>query len=306
MGPYLSQPIREKTTIGDVSNNNLKFALAEMQGWRNSMEDSHIADINIDEETALFGVFDGHGGKEVAQYVEKHFVEELKKNTNFKNKQFDMALKETFLKMDELMLTKQGISELVQFKNPLRQPDREEDVNSIYAGCTANVALIHKKQLIVANAGDSRTVLCNKGQAVEMSIDHKPDQVDEKNRIQKAGGFVTDGRVNGNLNLSRALGDFEYKNASGNTKPEDYIITPCPEVKKRNLTDDDKFMLMGCDGIWECMTNQELMKFCGERIDKGMTLKDILIELLDTILAKDTQNGVGCDNMTCILVQFKN
>jgi protein phosphatase 1G len=74
----------------------------------------------------------------------------------------------------------------------------------------------------VANSGDSRSVLCRanggtdaKGQPTyenfDMSVDHKPDNVEEKRRIEKAGGFVSDGRVNGNLNLSRALGDLEYK-----------------------------------------------------------------------------------------------
>lgn len=94
-----------------------------------------------------------------------------------------------------------------------------------YAGCTANVALIHtanpnsanpKVTLYVANAGDSRSVLCrqtqdNKLENFDMSVDHKPDNIEEKRRIEKAGGFVSDGRVNGNLNLSRALGDLEYK-----------------------------------------------------------------------------------------------
>jgi len=52
-----------------------------------------------------------------------------------------------------------------------------------------------------------------------MSIDHKPDNKEEKDRIEKAGGFVSEGRVNGNLNLSRALGDLEYKKDE-NLKPE--------------------------------------------------------------------------------------
>ena len=66
-----------------------------------------------------------------------------------------------------------------------------------YAGCTANVALIHKNTLYVANAGDSRSVLCRSNGPFDMSVDHKPDNPEEKARIEKAGGFVNDGRVNG-------------------------------------------------------------------------------------------------------------
>ena len=66
------------------------------------------------------------------------------------------------------------------------------------AGCTANVCLIHKNQTIyVANSGDSRTVICRNGAPKELSTDHKPDLPQEKARIEKAGGFVSDGRVNG-------------------------------------------------------------------------------------------------------------
>lgn len=75
------------------------------------------------------------------------------------------------------------------------------------SGCTAVVALLRGKELYVANAGDSRCVLCRAGKAVEMSVDHKPEDTPEQDRIIKAGGRVTcDGRVNGGLNLSRAIG----------------------------------------------------------------------------------------------------
>lgn len=72
-----------------------------------------------------------------------------------------------------------------------------------------------RTEVICANAGDSRTVLARAGRAKEMSEDHKPENPGELSRIQRAGGFVEDGRVNGMLALSRALGDFEYK---GNDK----------------------------------------------------------------------------------------
>jgi len=87
------------------------------------------------------------------------------------------------------------------------------------AGCTANVILLVGKTLYCANAGDARSVLWSKNDAIALSKDHKPDDYNEKDRITKAGGTVMMGRVNGNLNLSRALGDFEYK-ANNKLKPE--------------------------------------------------------------------------------------
>ena len=74
-------------------------------------------------------------------------------------------------------------------------------------GCTACVVLMKNQTLYVANAGDSRTVLAKKGKAVELTVDHKPELESELKRITKAGGSVVDGRVDGNLNLSRAFGD---------------------------------------------------------------------------------------------------
>lgn len=87
-----------------------------------------------------------------------------------------------------------------------------------------------------------------------MSHDHKPDNPDELARIKKAGGKVTDGRVNGNINLSRALGDFEYKGNS-NLKPEEQMVTCKPDILKRSLNGVN-YIVMGCDGIFEIKTNQ--------------------------------------------------
>ena len=72
--------------------------------------------------------------------------------------------------------------------------------------------------------------------------------------MRKAGGFISEGRINGNLNLSRAIGDLEYKKNS-DLKPEEQLISAYPDVTERDLESDDEFILMGCDGIWETLSN---------------------------------------------------
>ena len=79
-------------------------------------------------------------------------------------------------------------------------------------GCTANALLIVGNLLICANAGDSRCVVGEGGRAVPLSIDHKPNLKKERDRIYKAGSTVNiEGRIDGNLNLSRAIGDIAHK-----------------------------------------------------------------------------------------------
>ena len=93
-------------------------------------------------------------------------------------------------------------------------PKNSDDI-ALGTGCTACSALITPTEIYVANAGDSRAVLAKKSGdklvAVELSTDHKPDLPEEKSRIEKAGGFVEENRVKGILNLSRSIGDLEYK-----------------------------------------------------------------------------------------------
>ena len=106
---------------------------------------------------------------------------------------------------------------------------------AFHCGCTAVVAALVMKDglstLYVANAGDSRCVLSRNGIAAEMSKDHKPTDPSEHSRIVNAGGFVTsEGRIDGNLNLSRSFGDFNMKQ---NEKfgPKHQKVTVYPDVR---------------------------------------------------------------------------
>ena len=179
-----------------------------------------------------------------------------------------------------------------------------------HVGCTACVALITATEIYVANSGDSRAVLSKKGVAVEMSRDHKPDLPTEKKRIEKAGGFVEDGRVNGILNLSRSLGDMEYKNNSL-LKAEEQMITANPEVKVEKLGGDAEFLVIACDGIWDCMSSQDAVDFINEKTSRKTykyKISAAIENMFDQIIATDigSSGGVGCDNMTCVVVQFKS
>lgn len=73
--------------------------------------------------------------------------------------------------------------------------------------------------------------------------------IGEKARITAAGGFVDFGRVNGNLALSRAIGDFEFKK-SPELAPEQQIVTAYPDVVMHELSGDDEFLVIACDGRW--------------------------------------------------------
>lgn len=96
-------------------------------------------------------------------------------------------------------------------------------------GCTANVVLITPTSYIVANAGDSRSVLSRNGKAIDLSKDHKPESPQEEARVKKAGGQISMGRVNGGLNLTRSFGDFDYKR-NKNLPYDEQMITCKPDI----------------------------------------------------------------------------
>ncbi|KAI8280377.1 Protein phosphatase 2C 2 [Colletotrichum sp. SAR11_57] len=124
----------------------------------------------------------------------------------------------------------------------------------------------------------------------------------EKSRITAAGGFVDFGRVNGNLALSRAIGDFEFKK-SAELSPEAQIVTAFPDVEVHEITDDDEFLVIACDGIWDCQSSQAVVEFVRRGIAAKQDLEKICENMMDNCLASNSETGgVGCDNMTMVIV----
>lgn len=216
--------------------------------------------------------------------------------------------------VDREDLTNRIMSEAREELSP-DEEDEDERANLVPGGpesCGAAVvvaALVGgpKPFLITANAGDSRCVLCREGQAIALSEDHKPQLEVENNRITKAGGKIIAGRVDGNLNLSRTLGDILYKR-NKDLRPEEQKITAFPDIRVVPVHEADEFVILACDGIWDCVTNQEACDFVKSRLTDDVDskrLSEICEELCDDCLAgnpMDSEGGIGCDNMTCIIV----
>merc|ERR1712212_1443560 len=139
------------------------------------MEDTHNVILDVDKKLInmmFFAVFDGHAGRGVSRILKRRMLKEIKQTDEFKSGCYGQALTLGALEMDSKM------NKL--FQNQKHTP-----------GSTANMALIVRNELYVGNIGDSRCVGCVNGKPIALSIDHKPSNIHERERILKAGGKIT-------------------------------------------------------------------------------------------------------------------
>jgi serine/threonine protein phosphatase PrpC len=276
----MAQPITAKTSEFKESN-LMSFGYSAMQGWRRSMEDSHCA--QLEPTGGFFAVFDGHSGSSVAQFCGQNLHRFITKTSAYEAKSFAKAMYDGFISIDKHLHTN-------------HPRDR--------SGCTAVSLLIHGDEIVCANAGDSRCVLCRDGEAVPLSNDHKPYTPTEQMRIERAGGYVWNRRVNGILALSRAIGDFMFK-MNPQVPWEEQAVTASPEVKTMKLDRSrDEFLVLACDGIWDVLTNEQVIEFVRPLITKGVPLVDICDRLMHQCLSPHPF-GLGCDNMSVVIVLLK-
>ena len=151
------------------------------------------------------------------------------------------------------------------------------------------------RTMIIGNAGDCRAVLGRRGKAIEVSKDHKPNCASEKLRIEKLGGVIYDGYLNGQLSVARAIGDWHMKGAKGSACP----LSAEPELQELQLTEEDEFLIMGCDGLWDVMSSQYAVTMARKELMLHNDPERCSRELVREALKRNT-----CDNLTVIVVCF--
>jgi serine/threonine protein phosphatase PrpC len=166
------------------------------------------------------------------------------------------------------------------------------------SGSTCVVVMLTPTHFICANAGDSRAVLRRKGDILPLSFDHKPSDVPERKRIVNAGGTVKSKRVDGDLAVSRAFGDFTYKQDKAlPVEKQKVIVTPDFVVYPRN-EELDEFIVVACDGIWDVASSKQCTDFIQKLLSEGEhDLGNVCEEALDTCLDRKSR-----DNMTLMII----
>ncbi|XP_076027225.1 integrin-linked kinase-associated serine/threonine phosphatase 2C isoform X3 [Genypterus blacodes] len=249
---------------------------------------------------SYFAVFDGHGGARASRYAAEHLHHNLaKKFPCSESENLDKLVKkcllDTFRQTDEDFL-KKASSQKPAWKD----------------GSTATCVLVVDDMVYVANLGDSRAVLCRmeqtgRGEAersvtLALSKEHNPTIYEERMRIQRAGGTVREGRVLGVLEVSRSIGDGQYKRCG---------VISTPDLRRCQLTTNDRFILLACDGLFKVFSADEAVKFVlhilqDETVEKkaGLTEEEAHFDAACQRLAIEAVRRGCADNVTVILLSI--
>jgi len=287
------------------------------------------------EDHSIFAVFDGHGGDFTSNYLRDNFLSVLSQRPELgkyaelpgagtKSKAdvtgiqlLKQALVRTFVDLDKnlIPLQQQRNRDIQSGKispPPLTpESDSEEEYDSEVedelkmrlvpgerSGSTGIVVIVTPSHYVCANAGDSRAVLRRSGSIVPLSFDHKPSDVPERLRVVAAGGAVKGKRVDGDLAVSRAFGDYTFKQQKElPVEKQRVIVVPDLLVYPRNH-EEDEFIVIACDGIWDVASNKQCTDFIQTLLSEGeIDLGNVCEETLDTCLDRNSR-----DNMTLMLI----
>ncbi|KAL6226902.1 hypothetical protein ACLB2K_000861 [Fragaria x ananassa] len=237
--------------------------------------EGHLGDsVNLPSHGAFYGVFDGHGGVDAASFIKKNLLNFIVQDSHFPDA-LKKATRSAFVKADHAIADATSLDKS--------------------SGTTALTAFILGRNMLIANAGDCRAVLGKRGRAIELSKDHKPNCTSERLRIEKLGGVIYDGYLNGQLSVARALGDWHIKGSKGSKCP----LSSEPELEELVLTEEDEFLIMGCDGLWDVMSSQ-----CAVTMVRKELMQHNDPERCSKALVKEALQRNTCDNLTVVVVCF--
>lgn len=340
----LVPPGREsEATPGVLVRNSigLQGHAAVNAGTRDHMEDRHVIAYGKPKGLfkAFFGVFDGHGGEEASHFAGEHLAtyvqEELERSYRDKlgmahpgpDAQGNTPLQH--YEVEEAALREMQLD----YKEALQRAfDRLEDSvlrQSRHIGCrdgtTVTSVLVAGDTLYCANTGDSRTVLCRDASAMPLSNDHKPSSDEERARILAAGGEVRAVMLDraafccfkakkvphgaerlwpGGFSVSRAVGDIDYKDLRRKKTHVLNVLIHRPDVTATNMSSRDQFIVCGSDGLYDVMTNQQVIDFVGKELRKKRRsdpVEDISQKLADQAYSLGSE-----DNITVLIMYFAN
>ncbi|CAL0304786.1 unnamed protein product [Lupinus luteus] len=268
----------------ELSGNSARYGFSSVCGMRQEMEDAiavkpHLFQVpsqmlmdddHVNENTKyssadFFGVYDGHGGCQVANYCQEHLhsvlvkefeAVEAEKNGN---DNWQDHWKKAFFNCFHTVDDDVGRVHASSGSNSEDESESSIELLAETVGSTAVVAVLTQTDIIVANCGDSRAVLYRGKEALPLSSDHKPNRDDEWTRIEAAGGKVIQWngyRVLGVLAVSRSIGDHYLK---------PWII-PEPEVTFIHREKNDECLILASDGLWDVITNEEACDIARKRI----------------------------------------
>lgn len=261
-------------SVGIAENRNSKF--------RKSMEDVHTYVKNFASrlDWGYFAIFDGHAGTQASKWCGSNLHQIVEhKILDDETKDVRDVLNDAFLEIDQ------------EINNKL-------DGNS---GCTAAVCVLrwelpdnisnldevtlsqHRRKLYTANVGDSRIVLFRKDTSIRLTYDHKASDPLEMQRVEQAGGLIMKNRVNGMLAVTRSIGDKFF----------DKLVIGNPFTTSVEITDEDQFLIIACDGLWDVIDDQDACELIKDIKDPNEAAKKLVRYAL--------QNGTT-DNVTVMLV----
>ena len=266
--------------------------LGSVQGWRPQMEDEFImSNLSIDGHCML-GVFDGHAGRTASKYAAENLIRCLEDTEDWKAylnsresiELLERALVKAFISLDEELFKIPALSD-----------------GSDTSGTAAVVAVLTPSHIVCANLGDSRCALRTRGSCVALSEDHKPSLPEEAHRIYTAGGHVELDRVDGELALSRALGDFRYKGRTDLSFTEQKVIC-VPDVSSHSRSSEDEILLLACDGLFDVISTEEAVELAHNLHFHDSHKPDAAAsEMVDLALSLGSS-----DNVSVIVVPLKS